>query len=378
MLFKVPELFVAVNYFVVIISFFSKYNGFDELSHQVALIIFFCSLSFQLLLNLTEAFTQSNKNMHFKIPRFNHVSIFDRATATALICYFSYKIFTTLSLENIWIIFTELGDDVFNNAYIVYFTIFFSSYYLCNASKTTDFFLAFLLLFFLFLTGVKGTVLIPFISYLIFFSITSESGIPLKRLLTFSFLVIGIFFLIYLLPFYFLEEMTAYSAIERIIDKLNFYVVSGVLGFNNDLLNGAPLKNSLDSLLLPLYNFFADSAEKSTYMVNTHTAIQIESNGGSNVKTFWGTIYLHSGELYILVITFFYLINTLFYLLLLLYLPILRYTSISLIIFISVMFYSWFEYYYWHSFIYYGLIYSMLLDMLYWLFHRGFHDRLHS
>lgn len=378
MLFKVPELFVAVNYFVIIISFFSKYNGFDKLSHEVALILFFCSLSFQLLLNLAEAYTQTIKSAYFTMPRFNHISIFDRAIAIALLCYFSYKILTILSLENIWIIFTEIGYEVYNNAYIVYFTIFFSSYYLCNSSKTTDFFLASLLLFNLFLSGIKGIVLIPFISYLIFFSITRESGIPVKSLLAFSFLVIGIFFLIYLLPFYFVEEITLYSAIERIIDKLNFYFVSGVLGLNNDLLNGAPLKNSLDSLLLPLYNFFADSAEKSTYMVNTLTAIQIESNGGSNVKTFWGTIYLHSGELYILVITFFYLINTLFYLLLLLYLPILRYTSISLIIFISVMFYSWFEYYYWHSFIYYGLIYSMLLDMLYWPFHRGFHDRLHS
>lgn len=362
-LIKVPELFFIINYSVLILAYFSKYTGFISLEHDTAILLYFLVFSFQLLLNLVD----KKISLKGQLNLYSIINRFDRVMAIFLICYFTYTFYSLLSSHEMIFLFSDVIREGFGNAYLTYFTIFFTTYFICYASKMTDIFISIILIFIIFLMGVKGIVLIPMVSYLIFYSINSVKGITIKLLGIAIVSVFCLFFLIYMIPFIFIENINTSDSVKLIGEKIIRYLVGGILAFNYDFSNQQEQINALKSLFSPFYNFFSDANDKASYMINTLTPIKTDNNIYTNVKTFWGTIYINSKDFYPFVIIFFYILNGLFYYLIYCFRSNMKYTTISLIMFISVMFFSWFEYYYWHSFLYYGVIYGIVLDLLYFL-----------
>ena len=148
-----------------------------------------------------------------------------------------------------------------------------------------------------FLNQVKGWVIIPVISGL---ALRLYSGKMKLNLLFLCYTTLGAFF-VFLVSYMFLPVLGNDSVItsdlfELVYERFIHYFTSGVLGLSYDMAHGFPDKGDFDILIAPFVNLFNQILGDKEILspVNPlffHTGISY-----TNVRTFFGTIYIYSGE----------------------------------------------------------------------------------
>lgn len=149
-----------------------------------------------------------------------------------------------------------------------------------------------------FLNQVKGWVVIPVISGL---SLRLYSGKMKLNLLFLCYTVLGAFF-VFLVSYMILPVLgNDNSAITLDLFKFVYehfihYFTSGIFGLSSDMAHGFPDKGDFETLIAPFVNLFNQIFRDKEILspvnpVFFHTGISF-----TNVRTFFGTIYIYSGE----------------------------------------------------------------------------------
>lgn len=365
--FNLSDAFLLSQITIVYLTSWAWFFGFHRLQLLTFILFYVSSIFTYICFKLVEI-QVGNKELGLERKDQCNITNFDRIVATLLFFYLIFNVFSKLSSSSWLLIFSEEIKEGFTNAYIVYFLIFYCCYFLYYASNKLDYLFCVSLLFIVFLLGVKGVVLIPLFA-LVIKSFVWNKKINIKNSFLFMLLLMCIFFLAYVIPKWILEEGDFRESFYSASQKFIVYLSAGILSLNSNLSLPLPENTyqNIPALFTPVYNALGSifDYEKTNYMVNVVTPIADTGYvKGSNVKTFVGTIYLHSGWFSLLIVVFFNILLTFFYWLILKRIEKLKYTCAALVLFLSAIFFSWFEYYYWHAFFYYAIVYGVILDAI--------------
>jgi hypothetical protein len=206
-----------------------------------------------------------------------------------------------------------------------------------------------------FLYQVKSWIFIPIISALICRLYLNRIKLNLKFYLYLVFVSFFIFVSVYIFSFRRDVELSFSSIISFYTDSTQFlfrhslsYCFSGILGLSGHLDQNMPFgidKSLLFNNLKNIYFFMFDRDEIRSAVTKFFVRIGQEAYETSNVKTFFGTIYIFGGPLFGSVYIF--LCGLILYLKLI----VLRYFNnpfflILYSFFLSALFFGWFDFYY--------------------------------
>jgi oligosaccharide repeat unit polymerase len=163
------------------------------------------------------------------------------------------------------------------------------------------------LLVFLFISQVKGTLLVPIIAALIFRAIRANAKLPVKKVIVGIFLSYVLFNAVYLIGYSFadssiLQDPEIYASLAR---HYFYYLSAGVLAF------GQALRTGVGSVGGPWYLMFAPFINVYRALLGSgpllvavsprelgmDTDLSGTADFGSNVYTMFGTLYLYLGPI---------------------------------------------------------------------------------
>tara|TARA_B110000908_G_C10202653_1_gene426090 strand:+ start:312 stop:1514 length:1203 start_codon:yes stop_codon:yes gene_type:complete len=359
--------FTLILLVIVLHAFFELFFDYSILNYRVILLIVygFFLLSFSTILI----------PYRYK-PSYNHHRVnFEKI----LILPIFFIIFTSIYLFYLFLIqnggfdLIELNNEEISSVNnLVFFQIFLTPIiFYSYLKKNTKFLLLLLNFLCLFLTFVKGVVIISVLSIFIYYLEILKLKIKFKYLFFIALSGFFVFICSYLIPIYFLSSDLD---IIYFINKFGLYLFAGLDGLSAILSNPAEhVFLPTEILFTPLINFTANlTGYIDNIRVLDFVSTNLVNNGNHNkvnVFTFFGTIFIASGKsisLYSVLIILFGLLTNLFYALsinLRLY-----YTSISSIIWLTCFYLSFFEFYFWHSFLYYIILFGLGLDFIFYFF----------
>lgn len=222
--------------------------------------------------------------------------------------------------------------------------------YIFKYDKKHRYYLFFIfgMLFVTFMYGVKSWILIPLMGGLLMRLYTGKMKLKLSLVLKVTILGFLVFFVSYFLSLFIAKDGAANidAVIQLIVNIFVHYFVSGVLGWSQDLQAGILEVPNFDVLIINVLNivslFTGDEFINAINPVFIHNGIK-----GSNVRTFFGTIYINSNILQFVLMTLVF--SSISYLAKLWALKTRSiYFNTTYFFFMGMLFMGWFEIYYYH------------------------------
>lgn len=220
-----------------------------------------------------------------------------------LIVPFVFKLRSMMSLSLI-----QLGSDEFGEGFATYgifghlLHILFALSILCfvcvrRDNKWLPTFAIVLIAAIAFLNQVRSWVIIPVLAGIWLCLVSNRLKLSLRLILIAGIAGIAIFVGSYLVMFI-IGYGHAYDAhmSEYIVDHTYHYIFSGVLGMSEDMRMGILETPDPDILFSPFVNAINSfTGEAYISPINPHyLEINVNNNLGDNVRTFFGTMYIHT------------------------------------------------------------------------------------
>ena len=359
--------FIVMLFVIFLHLIYEVFYDYNDLNPKATLVIVFGFF----LLSFSSIFFPHKVKFSYYAGRANFEKLL--FLPIVMIIFSSMKLFYYFLTQNGSLELIELNNEEISNInnYVFYQILLTPIIFFSTFKKKIKFFLLGLNLLCLFLTFVKGTILISVISIFIYNIEILKIKIKIKYLL--SILVGGlcIFSFSYLIPMYFLSNDLNPSFF---IEKFAHYLFAGLDGFS--VFTSVPVNQvylPTEILFAPFINLLSnltgliDNIRVMDFA--SLNSLVINNNNEVNVFTLFGTIYIACGKnilLYSAIIIFFGIITNFFFAIstkLKLF-----YTSISSIIWLSCFYLSFFEFYFWHSFLYYIILFGLSLDFIFYFF----------
>lgn len=284
-----------------------------------------------------------------------------------LICLTVFKRQIDILWSNGRINFVALNSEELNSigGIGMFYLILLGSFLIgIKGKKIYDYLLLSFVLIVLFLSFVKGTLLISVIGGVFNYYYLKGEKLNFRNLIFFGSLGIFIFVFSYGLRWFFLDVPIG-EIIAKAAKKLNLYILAGVGGFNSNL-SSFDLLN-VNYIFAPFHNFANNTfgfgkAIKIIDIVGINYVKYGAEGVYSNVNTFLGTIFLASNMNLILYLVLVVLMT--FFIRILIHISNSGvFLKSAAAIFLGGFFLGWFEYYFWHSFLYYIVIFGFILDL---------------
>jgi hypothetical protein len=222
--------------------------------------------------------------------------------------------------------------------------------YVYKYDKKHRYYLIFIfgILFVTFMYGVKSWILIPLMGGLCMRLYTGKMKLHLSLIIKVLILGFLVFFVSYFLSLFIAKEGNASIEVvfKFIVDIFVHYFVSGVLGWSQDLQMGILEHPNFDSLMINIINIVSlvtgDEFIDAINPVFIHNGIK-----GSNVRTFFGTIYINSNLFQFVLMT---LVFSFISYLSKIWATVSKsvYVNTMYFFFMGLLFMGWFEIYYYH------------------------------
>jgi oligosaccharide repeat unit polymerase len=239
----------------------------------------------------------------------------------------------------------------------IFLIVFFNKKY----SKTAQIFIIVATLIFSVFYGVKSWIIIPLVSSFLGRLLLQKTRINIRHLFVF----IAPFFVFWLI--YKISLGFESSNDEFIIEHMADYLLAGPIGFSEHLNQNLPIGSNPGYVFTPLINIchfligMNPLGVISSYFVNIPTGFE------TNVKSFFGTLYVYGGYSYVLTS---FLFGAIFYAYLLLFCFSLKsriapFVTVLYVFMLGLLFMGWFETYVMHLTFYEVPFWAFVLYLLY-------------
>ena len=284
-----------------------------------------------------------NDNMSMK-----YLNIF----TSILLLLFLYRFFVVYSMRRFMIGTEDFGElfcqGIWGHLHRLLHVLLIL--YVYKYDKKHRYYLIFIfgILFVTFMYGVKSWILIPLMGGLCMRLYTGKMKLHLSLIIKVLVLGFLVFFVSYFLSLFIAKEGNAKIEVvlKFIVDIFVHYFVSGVLGWSQDLQMGILEHPNFDSLMINILNIVSlvtgDEFIDAINPVFIHNGIK-----GSNVRTFFGTIYINSNLFqFVLMTLVFSFISYLSKIWAIVSKSV--YVNTMYFFFMGLLFMGWFEIYYYH------------------------------
>lgn len=220
--------------------------------------------------------------------------------AYPLIIFIGYKLFTLLSKFNFNLADEEfqknLGSGVLGHSilFLSVITIFLLIFFQKNYYKIHQVLIIIFTLIFEIFYGVKSWIIIPLISAFLGRLIIQKTKLKLYHALI-AIIPFIVFWLIYQISL----GMNSNNN-EFIIRHMVGYLFAGPIGMSEHLSKGLPIGQRPEYAFTPIINAFRFAIGEKPLDVISNYVVSLPSGFTTNVKTFFGTLYIYGGYTYIL------------------------------------------------------------------------------
>ena len=222
--------------------------------------------------------------------------------------------------------------------------------YIYKYDKKHRYYLFFIfgIVFVTFMYGVKSWILIPLMGGLFMRLYTGKLQLKISLVIKVVGLAFGVFFISYFLSLFIAKEGNAdmNAIVQFICNTFVHYFVSGVLGWSQDLEAGVLEVPNFDVLMINVLN--VKSLITGDEFINAINPVFIHNGiNGSNVRSFFGTIYINSNIFQFVTITMVF--SSISYAVKLWAIKTKSlFVNTTYFFYLGMLFMGWFEIYYYH------------------------------
>ncbi|MCM1311417.1 MAG: DUF6337 family protein [Bacteroides sp.] len=200
-----------------------------------------------------------------------------------------------------------------------------------------------------FINQVKGTIVIAVVASLSLRLYSGKTKLSLKLILITLLGGVALFFISYMaLPLLGKGEgEVTDQLVEFVFEIFGHYFTSGILGLSEDMKHGFPDENGFEYIVSPLVNIYNQLSGDDEILSPVNPVFFYTCHRQTNVRTFFGTLYIYSNCIQFIVYTLF--LSTLMYMIKIFTI---KYSNIFIYI---IYFYEcallamgWFEFYFFH------------------------------
>lgn len=204
------------------------------------------------------------------------------------------------------------------------------------------------IVFVTFMYGVKSWILIPLMGGIFMRLYTGKMNLKISLILKVVVLAFSVFFISYFLSLFIAKDGNAdiNLILKFICETFVHYFISGVMGWSQDLQAGIMETPNFDMLIINVLN--VKSLITGDEFINAINPVFIHNGiNGSNVRSFFGTIYINSNLFQFITITM--LFSSISYVVKLWAIKTKSlFVNTTYFFYLGMLFMGWFEIYYYH------------------------------